>query len=257
MSGSLQGARVLLTRRRADSLKLALLIEARGGSASVVAMTAIGPPPDPVAVEVAGRSVDRFDWIALTSRHGADGFLGGLAVPVGSRPKVAVVGRSTAEAVERAGWPVDLLSPGYGAEALAGEMVRAGAGSGARVLHPCSDLARTEIKQILEQSGATVFPVEVYRTLPSSSVEELRAALAAGGPWHVAVFASPSTVARFVELTREQSDCMVERLAVAIGPTTAEALAALGGWHVVESESRDDAGLVSAVEQSWRSRRDQ
>ncbi|HUT79269.1 MAG TPA: uroporphyrinogen-III synthase [Polyangia bacterium] len=255
MSGTLRGARVLLTRRRADSLKLALLIEAGGGRASVVAMTAIGPPPDPVAVELAGRSVGGFDWVACTSRHGATGFLGGLAVPAGPRPRIAAVGRATAEAVRRTGWSVDLLAPGHGAEALAGEMLRAGVGPGARVLHPCSDLARTELKQTLERSGAAVVPLEVYRTLPSSSTEELQAARATGGPWNVAVFASPSTVTRFVELAGDPARFMSERLAVAIGPTTRKALAALDSWQIVESESRDDAGLVAAVEQAWQARR--
>jgi uroporphyrinogen-III synthase len=257
MSGTLQGARVLLTRRRADSIRLAQLIAEQGGSASVVAMTAIGPPSDPVAVEVAGRSLCGFDWVAVTSRHGADALLGGLAVPAGPRPKLAVVGRSTAEAVARAGWPVDLVAPGHGAEALAGELLRAGVGPGARVLHPCSDLARTELKRILEEAGAAVFPVEAYRTLPSASAEELRAACAAGGPWDVAVFASPSTVARFAELAPDPGAVMARRMAVAIGPATRKELAARDGWRVVESESRDDAGLLAAVEQAWRACRAQ
>jgi len=159
--------------------------------------------------------------------------------------------------VTRAGWSVDLLAQGHGAEALAGEMLRAGVGPGARVLHPCSDLARTELKQILEKAGAAVFPLEAYRTLPSSTPEELRAACTATGPWDLAVFASPSTVTRFVDLSADIGNCMAQLLAVAIGPTTRKALAALGGFQITESESRDDAGLVAAVEQAWQTRQAQ
>lgn len=251
MSGRLEGARVLLTRRRRDSVQLARNIEELGGTVSIVPMTIIGPPGDPVAVEVARQAVSDFDWIAVTSRHGAVGYLGGLPVPGGKRPRIAAVGSATAESVRRNGWPVDLLAAGYGAEALAREMLRAGVGSGARVLHPCSDLARTELRQELEAAGADVVSLEVYRTVPSSDSEELLGECSRVGRWHVAVFASPSAVTRFHDIAGDLDRVMARRLAVGIGPTTAKALAATGIWQVVESKSRDDAGLLEAVERAW------
>ncbi|MBW2275936.1 MAG: uroporphyrinogen-III synthase [Deltaproteobacteria bacterium] len=251
MSPRLEGARVLLTRRRRDSVKLAGNIERQGGKVSIVPMTRIGPPGDPVAVEVARRAVADFDWIAVTSRHGAAGYLGDLSLPGEARPRVAAVGSATADTVRQNKWPVDLMAAGHGAAALAREMVDAGVGAGARVLYPCSDLARTELKQVLDEAGAEVVALEVYQTVPSADTEELHEECATVGRWHVAVFASPSAVTRFVDIGGDLDQIMEERLAVGIGPTTARALDRLGGWRVVESRSRDDAGLLEAVERAW------
>ena len=253
MSSKLEGARMLLTRRRRDSVQLAHNIERQGGAVSIVPLTRIGPPGDPVAVDVARRAVGDCDWIAVPSRHGAAGYLGGLPVPGSSRPRIAVVGSATAEAVRRNHWPVDLMAAGHGAAALAHEMVRAGVASGARVLYPCSDLARTELRQILEEAGADVVALEAYQTVPGSNAEELLKECEAMGRWHVAVFASPSAVTRFVDIAGDLDTVMEQRLAVGIGPTTARALDSLGGWQVVESKSRDDAGLLEAVEKAWSS----
>jgi len=253
MSARLEGARVLLTRRRRDSVQLARNIERQGGTVSIVPLTRIGPPTDPVAVEVARKAASDFDWIALTSRHGAAGYLGGLPVPGASRPRIAAVGDATAEAVRQSHWPVDLKAAGHGAAALAREMVRVGVGAGARVLYPCSDLARTELKKTLEDAGANVVALEVYRTVPCSDSEELHRECDAVDRWHVAVFASPSAVTRFVAIAGDPDEVMLERLAVGIGPTTARALEDLGGWRVVESKSRDDAGLLEAVERAYGS----
>jgi uroporphyrinogen-III synthase len=145
------------------------------------------------------------------------------------------------------------MAAGHGAAALAREMAREGVGPGARVLYPCSDLARTELKQILEGAGADVVSLEVYRTVPSADSEELHRECEASGKWHIAVFASPSAVDRFIGIAGDLDKVMEQRLAVGIGPTTVRALEALGDWTVVESRSRDDAGLLEAVERAWRS----
>jgi uroporphyrinogen-III synthase len=247
MSRDLNGARVLLTRRRRDSVQLARNIEAQGGTVSIVPMTRIGPPRDPVAVDVARQAVGDFDWVAVTSRHGAVGYLGGLALPGGARPRIAAVGTATAEAVRRTGWPVDLLASGHGAAALGREMVGAGIGDGARVLYPCSDLARPELRQVLEAAGADVVALEVYQTVPSADSDDLSQACSGAGCWHVAVFASPSAVRRFTAICGDPDKVMVRRLAVGIGPTTAKALEEAGGWQVVEARSRDDDGLLDTV----------
>jgi uroporphyrinogen III methyltransferase/synthase len=143
------------------------------------------------------------------------------------------------------------MAAGHGAAALASEMVRAGVGEGVRVLFPCSDLARTELKQVLEGAGADVVGLEVYQTVPSADSDELHEECARVGRWNLAVFASPSAVTRFVDIAGDLDQIMERRLAVGIGPTTARALVDLGGWQVVESKSRDDAGLLEAVERAY------
>jgi uroporphyrinogen-III synthase/uroporphyrinogen III methyltransferase/synthase len=157
------------------------------------------------------------------------------------------VGSATAEAVRHSGWPVDLLAAGHGAAALGREMVGAGVADGARVLYPGSDLARPELREVLDAAGAEVVALEVYRTVPSADSDELSRACTGVGCWHVAVFASPSAVTRFNEICGDPDKVMVRRLAVGIGPTTARALDEAGGWQVVEAESRDDDGLLDAV----------
>jgi len=201
---------------------------------------------DTTALEQALRSVERYDWIVFASRNAVAPVIDVLPVrPPGLH--VAAVGQSTAQVLKARGWDVDLVPD----EANAASLVNAFAAlprKPVRVLYPASSRALPTIAEGLTRLGAQVDQVEAYRTEAASlNVEDCRAWIEKGGVGAV-TFASPSAV---IELERALGEQDFDRLlssaaAVAIGPTTARALAERGRTAVV-AESATLRGLALAT----------
>jgi uroporphyrinogen-III synthase len=124
-----------------------------------------------------------------------------------------------------------------GAAALVAEMARRAALSGARVLFPCGDRALPTVEEMLGAAGARVTRLTVYRT---TAAAELLAGVDRGVD--AIVFFSPSAVEAFSALGGDLGAAK----AVAIGGTTAAALAARGVSPVV-AETSDREGLLKAL----------
>ncbi len=175
-----------------------------------------------------------FDWIVLTSLHGAAALTQAWPTPP-SGARVAAVGPATAAALRERGWPVELSSEEGGAEGLLRAFARVDL-RGRRILHPASSRALPILGEGLTRMGAEVVRLEAYRSVPGSTldVEACRATIAREGVGAV-TFASPSAV---IELESALGDTLFRRLldttpAVAIGPTTARALSDRGRSPIV------------------------
>lgn len=254
-SAPLRGARVVITRPEEDGASLAAAVRRLGGEAHCVPLIRIEGPEDPGPLDEARRDFAGADWAAFTSRHAARALLEGLPAEKGEGPKIAVVGASTARWVEAFGRRADVVADGRGAKSLAAAMIGAGAGGGATVLHPRSNLALPDdLRRLLEEAGCTVRSFEAYRTLPPGGPERaiLLPLLRSGNG---AVFASPSAVHAFAGIARgEKSALFEEWIAVGIGPTTGEALREAGFARVALAERPDDDGLLEALTGAWRAR---
>ena len=187
-------------------------------------------PADPVRLDEALSRAQSFDWIVLTSRHGVAAVIARLLAPP-SGVRTAAVGRATASVLQQHGWPVDLLPGEPSAAGLVAAFAASGSVRGARILYPASSRALPTLAAGLRQLGAEVTTVEAYRTLSGSAlnVEDCRSWIVREGVGAV-TFASPSAV---VELETALGKDDFARLlghapAVAIGPTTARALAERG-----------------------------
>jgi uroporphyrinogen-III synthase len=238
---------VVVTRAEPDNGALARRLEERG--ARVVRWTAVqlAPPGDPRPLEAALAELDRFDWLIATSAHAANVVTSRAVRPPSLR--IATVGAATAAELEAAGWKVDLVGPGPGAEALVAALALAGVGRGARALFPASAIARDALADGLEELGVEVERVEAYRTLPASlDVGACFAQLDAGAVDAV-TFASPSAVDGLARaFGRRAFAGVLERPAIAaIGPTTSAALAALGRLPDAEAAPATLEGLADAV----------
>ena len=155
------------------------------------------------------------DALAITSRQAARR-LAGLADalrPAPERPLVCAVGASSAKALRRAGFEVDLVGTGG-----ARELAEAIPIQGGRVLFPCAEDALDELEQVLAARGIPVDRLPVYRTVPEPR-PELDPAVAAR------VYMSPSAVRAASGWERAQA-AAEQRTALrfAVGPTTAAAL---------------------------------
>jgi uroporphyrinogen-III synthase len=205
------------------------------------------------ALEQVLQRAREFDWMIFASRHAVAAVLRHLPTqPQGLR--VAAVGQATAQVLRQRGWQVDVVPD----EAEAGALVTALASQlrgGMRVLYPASSRALPTISKGLAQLGVQVTQVEAYRTDPGTlDVDECRSWIERDGVGAI-TFASPSAVIE-LEQALGKSDfnkLLSHAMAVAIGPTTARALAERG-YPVVMAESASLTGLAATTLRALQTR---
>ncbi len=238
-AGSLAGLRVLVTRERPG--RLATLLEERGASVIHAPLIRVGDPADGgAALRAELRSLDRYDWLAVTSIPGAERVGRAAArAPVG----LAAVGRSTATRLaDLAGRPADVVPDQQTAAGLADALVSQAA-PGARVLLAQADRAGPSLADALRAAGLHVTVCEAYRTElvapPPGVVDDADVLLLASGSaarsWAAAI--GPAT----------------PPLVVAIGPSTADVARALGLEVSAIASDHSVEGLVEATERLARS----
>jgi uroporphyrinogen-III synthase len=210
-------------------------------------------PADAVALDEALGRVQSFDWIVFTSRHAVAAVTSRLSAPP-ARIRTAAVGRATAAVLKQHGWPVDMTPSEPSAAGLVATFADSGAARGAHVLYPASSRALPTLAAGLTHLGAKVTTVEAYRTVagPALDIEDCRSWIARDALGAV-TFASPSAVAELESaLGREDFARLLGRVpAVAIGPTTARALAERG-YSPTLAESATLRGLARTSLQAVR-----
>ncbi|MCU0725895.1 MAG: uroporphyrinogen-III synthase [Planctomycetes bacterium] len=223
MTAPLGGRVVLLTRDEG----FAEALRARGAEVRVAPLLDFAPVEH--AVDPGG-----FDWIVFTSPRAVAYY----RAPLSGGARIACVGRATARAVVARGAEVAVLpAESGGAAALVSELTRREDLRGRRVLFPCGDRALAVVEEGLAAAGARVTRLVVYRAVDAAS---LPPGIARGVD--AVVFASPSAVAVFTALGGD----LAAARAVAIGPTTARALAARGIEAAV-APTPDAEGVVAAL----------
>lgn len=220
---------VVVTRAEAGDGPLSTELKSLGLPVLVWAAVRV-LPADTVRLDEALSRARSFDWIVFTSRHGVAAVTARLSAPP-SGVRTGAVGRATASVLKQHGWPVDLLPREPSAAGLVAAFAASGAARGARILYPASSRALPTLAAGLTQLGAEVMTVEAYRTVSGSAlnVEDCRSWIAREGVGAV-TFASPSAVIELeTALGKEDfARLLGQAPAVAIGPTTARALAERG-----------------------------
>jgi uroporphyrinogen III methyltransferase/synthase len=206
--------RIVLTGTDRLSGPLAAELEALGHEVWICPLVRVepldGPPLRP----------ESYDWLLLTSRNGVEALFPRLE---GQRPRVAVVGRGTAEALREHGVEPDLVAAVSTQEGLAAELPR----PVGRVLFLGAEDARDVL---VRELGADFTPL--YRTVevrPASFPEA-----------DLVVLASASAARSFAALR-------LNRPCVSIGPVTSAGARARGLRVLAEAPTHDREGLVEAV----------
>jgi uroporphyrinogen-III synthase len=248
-SKPLEGKRVVVTRAPEQSAALARALGALGASVVFLPAIEFAEPEDFAPLDRAIRSLERFDWLVFTSGNAVRFFarrartLGReFSGTGGQHPKVAAIGRATAEAARGAWLPVDYTAHRSTGDELARELrdqVRGG-----RVLLPVSDRARDELPRALAAVGAEVVQAIAYRTV-SAAADDAALELLRGGEVDVVTFASPSA---FLSLAEQVGLETLGKLTLAaIGPTTAQAIRAAGLAAAIEAREASSTGLAEAI----------
>jgi len=243
----LEGIRVLVTRPRERSEELCFLLEDEGAEVLHVPLLELLPPEDPRPLMAAAESIQRYKWVVFASASAVEALLEAVreagTMDLLSRVRIAVVGPRTARAVEGYGLTVSVESPEGTGSALY-EVMRPGLEPEDEVLLPAAEEGRRELEDALREHGARVTRVTAYRSRAAALPPEAQGLLESSPP-HVALFASPRTAEAFLEAVgRERIGAA--RL-VAIGPTTAAALAQLGLPVAAVAERPTPEALVDAT----------
>ncbi len=206
--------KILLTATESLSAPLAAALGEAGfevETCPLVAIERIGGPPV--------RPAD-YDWLLLTSRNGVDALFARLEGPL---PRVAVVGRGTAEALRNHGVEPDLVARTSTQEGLAVELP----GKPGRVLFAGAEDAR---EVLVRELGADFVPLYRTRLLRPAQVPKA----------DLVVLASASAARSFAAVGSDLP-------CVSIGPVTSEEAARLGLAVVGEASTHDRDGLLAAV----------
>lgn len=260
------GARVLVTRARAQAGTLSQKIEELGGEP--VEYPAIETRlPEGESAEAAIRealeAAETYDHLIFTSVNGVRYFLEwlrrfGQDIRRFHRARVAAVGPKTGEALREIGLMPAELPETFHAEGLL-ESMRSHVRSGQRALLPRGDLARKSLPEALRALGVEPVEIDVYETVPAAGGEDIVEMLREGRI-HIVTFTSASTVRNLIGRLRGLGpDNPVELLgktAVAsIGPLTSAAAREAGLSVAIEPPESTIDALVAAIAAYWAGRR--
>lgn len=247
---SLEGRRLLVTRREEQAGDLVAALRERGAEVRLLPLIDVQPPSDPGPLDAALRQLEAYQWVVFTSANAVEALarrVAALGLAPSTLPSLASVGPATTAAVKAAFPSVRrVLEPeaSYRAEGLVAAFA-AGAAPGARALLPQSDRARPTVAEGLRRLGLAVDAVVAYRTVTPAGVADALRRICAGG-LDLAVLASPSAAEALVA-----TGGPVPPVAV-IGPVT-EAAARSAGLEVrVVAEPSTAEGLVAALERHFR-----
>lgn len=247
---SLDGRRIVVTRRHGQAASLVDLLQARGATVLEVPAIEIVPPREPGALDAALGELERYDWIVLTSPNAVGALLTRLTVlglypRLSVRAKLASVGPATTIAL-RSSFPEDrvALEPkdDYRAEGLLAAFSDRSL-AGKRVLLPSSAASRETLAEGLRRLGAQVDVIAAYATIEPAGLDTAVARCLEDG-FDLALFASPSAVEAFARAAGARASGLPVAV---IGPTT-EATARASGLDVrgVASPSTVEALVATA-----------
>jgi uroporphyrinogen-III synthase len=276
MTSSLSGVRVLVTRAAQQAGKLSEALRAQGAIPVEVPLLEILPPESFLPFDAALQRLSSYDWLILSSANAVRAFVeraATLGIPLhpsqadsqaerpsqspDSRqkeealhgfPRLAVVGRATAEAARKTNLTVTVVPEKYLAESLITALHTFGL-AGKRFLLARAAIARDLIPEALREAGAEVEVVDAYRNqMPEGAIDQLRAAMSEGV--EVATFTSSSSATHLLEATQAAgiSWPIPGVAAVSIGPITSATLRELSWEVAAEADPHDIPGLVAAVE---------
>jgi uroporphyrinogen III methyltransferase/synthase len=258
------GKRVLVTRPEGQSDKMARALRDAGADPIEAPTVRVVPPRDPALFTHHVENLGEYDWVIFTSVNGVQALFSelrrqGRDSRALGRAKIAAIGPATAAALELHGIVPDEVPDEYRGEAVAEVLLRnEGQVAGKRIFLPRAEVAREALPDALRARGAHIDVVPAYRTEPARPEDfaRIRQRLVER-TIDIVTFTSSSTVTRLVEgLGSEANDLLGRVQLAAIGPITADTLAALRLPAQVIATEYTATGLVAALVAHFATRRE-
>ena len=261
---ALFGRRIVVTRTREQASELVAQLEEEGAECLEYPTIHIEPVDDYTVPDQAIHGMGDYQWVLFTSLNAVAYFFRRLALlGLDSRqlagPKIAAVGKATAEELLGYGIRADLIPEKFTGEGLAEALVQSQV-AGSRILLPRALKAADLLPETLIDAGATVTVAPVYRTVPPlGRKEELREQLESREV-DLVTFTSSSTVTNFLAMLEARDQEELHRLLdgvtiAAIGPVTAATLAEQGLRVDIQPSRYTIADMARAIVAHYRKQR--
>ena len=253
IGGPLDGVRIAVTRAGERGTPLADALRRVGATVHEVPLTRI-ESLDAAPLQAALQQLSHYDWVLLTSVNAVEHLARAVqacgAHAVMATRRLAVVGGTTAAAVERQGWRVPTVQPERSqAEGMLDAMAERSDVEGARMLYPCAAGARDVLPDGLRRLGAIVDVIPTYRSAPDPDGQARIRDLAKEGALDLVTVAAPSAVDSLLDALPPEH---ASRLPVAcIGPVTARAARTAGFPVKVEATAAVLEGWVRQIVQAF------
>lgn len=250
---SLQNKRILITRSPHQASELATQLEALGAIPILIPTIEIIPPDSYAPLDAALARLNTpgsFDWLIFTSSNAVEVFAQRRLSAL-TPQKIAVIGPSTAKAVQGIGLNVDLVPPRYVAESLAEALTPEAAGKLFLLIRATE--ARDILPDALTRAGADVTIADAYRNrIPPESIPALHQLFASPATWPDAItFTSASTARNLAILLEAANLTLPTAITLAsIGPITSQALRDLGLNATIEAAEPTIPAFVEALARS-------
>lgn len=249
------GQRIVVTRTREQASQLSKQLLERGAEVFEIPTIKIVPPTKQRELAEALLELNSYDWLVFTSPNGVSAFfeyffkafddmrdIGGV--------RIAAVGPATAAKLKELHLKVNLMPEEYVAKQIADAFKKFESIENLKILLLRAEVATPELPKELEEMGAIVDDVAVYKTVAETEDQNGTAAklMEQGADW--ITFTSSSTVENFharIPLPELLKKFPATKLA-SIGPETSKAIAALGLKPTLEAKPHTIEGLVKAIE---------
>jgi len=248
------GKRIVVTRARGQAAKfLQNLSELGADVLEIPAVKSVDPENKQLFVD-ALLSLNTYDWLVFTSVNGVTTFfdlffrqfkdmrdIGGA--------RIAAVGPATAAKLRELHLQVDLMPEEYVGTEIARAFKKHGSIENSKICLLRAEKANPELPRALEEMGAIVDDIGLYRTVTETqdffgAAEDFQKH---GADW--LTFTSSSTVeffhARF-DLPKTVKKFPQLKIA-SIGPETTKTITALGLKPAIEAKEHTTAGLLAAI----------
>jgi len=248
------GQRIVVTRTREQASQLSGQLLELGAGVLEIPTIKIQPPDERQALVEALQGLGEYDWLVFTSPNGVTAFFEYFFrafddVRAIGNLRIAAIGPATAAKLKELHLRVDLMPEEYITRKIAAAFKSFESLENLRILLARAQVANRELPKELENLGAIVDDIPVYKTVPETEDRNGAAArlLEEGADW--ITFTSSSTVENFharFNLPKLLEQFSKIRLA-SIGPETTKAIAALGLKPAIEAKQHTIEGLVKTL----------
>ncbi|MFT3991685.1 MAG: uroporphyrinogen-III C-methyltransferase [Luteolibacter sp.] len=244
----LLGKRIAVTRTREQAGDLSKQLQALGADVIELPTIRIEPPSDRLTFADMVTHAHEYDWLVFTSPNGVERFFDAFfasyddARSLGN-PRIAAIGKATAQKIKEYRFAVDLIPEKFVAEGLI-DAFKNESVENLTMLWVKAAESRDVVGEGLTKLGAIVDECIAYQTVPETEDPTgARARLEEEGA-DLITFTSGSTVDHFFNLG---IDLPEKCLTASIGPVTSETLKKHDVKPDIEASQHDIPGLVSAI----------
>lgn len=248
------GQRIVVTRTREQASQLSHQLRELGAEVLEIPTIKIQPPDEKQPLVEALQGIGEYNWLVFTSPNGVTAFFEYFLkayddIRALGNVRFAAVGPATAAKLKELNLRVDVMPDEYIAKKVGAAIHKFEDVENLRVLLARAQVANPELVKELEDLGAIVDDVAVYKTVPETEDTNGAAARLAesGADW--ITFTSSSTVENFharFDLPKLMKQFSGLQLA-SIGPETTKAITALGLKPAIEAKQHTIDGLASAL----------